>query len=228
MTETRVVALVDLERIKFGMVDNLLPRHQLIVNFLTEKAPKRFTAGEIAKATKLSIHTVANEMPVVMRFNDTIQRGIVRHNKGYRYYVGKPEGQISYQKPPAEPYSYRDFARVAQIVVQPDYQPALSLDKLGWKLPVAMTLVLNAASTQDYSKLGRARQLIEELSSSVDTLSTVIERLLATPELWSTQLHSYLVGPQSEENLEIMLQLTRQALAHWGKLEASKQTDPNY
>jgi hypothetical protein len=207
------------------MTDKLLPRHRLIIDYLTSQAPKRLTVDEIAKHCKIAKSTVRNEMLIVLQLSPKVQRSVRAKERGrgtYQYYVGAPEtsdlpkGFEDWAKPIS---TVNEVGQIFSVTTAEGYVSAPA--RLGWKLPLALCQLVDAALSDDLSKLGEARQAVEELSDAATAYAVVLSRVLATTELWDDP--RWLTAGMPEENLEKLGETTRQALARYAKLDPSKQ-----
>lgn len=199
---------------------SLQPRHQVIIDFLTKNAPKRYSAKDIASNCKLTATTTGNEMLTVMRLHPKIQRSV--RGRVYKYYIGEPDAvsldmvdkRLSDWGKPIP--SRADIGGIYDASTSEDYKPAVA--KLAWKLGLVMAMVGKAATTGDLSSLSEARRALEEISDSATAYAVTLSRILSTEELWADP--AWLVQGMPEENLEKLRERSRQAIERLAKLHS--------
>lgn len=211
------------------MTDKLLPRHRLIIDYLTSQAPKRLTVDEIAKHCKIAKSTVRNEMLIVLQLSSKVQRSVRAKERGrgtYQYYVGAPEtsdlpkGFEDFGKPIP---SVAEIGSMFEVTTRENYTPVVT--KSAWKLPVALCQVVDSALTGDSSKLGKARQAVESLLAAATAYAVTLSRILSTDELWEDP--AWLTAGLPEENLEKLAETTRQTLERHAKLNQHPKEQDN-
>lgn len=202
---------------------SLQPRHQAIIDFLTNNSPKRYSAKEIANSLNHTASTTGNEMLTIMRLCPKVQRSV--RGRVYKYYVGDPEKDLPEKlKDYGKATTLSDIGAIWQACTKADYVP--SVVKSTWKLPQAMALITKAALSDNVSTLSQARKALEDLSELATAYAVTLSRVLSTDELWADP--AWLVQGMPEENLEIVAETTRQTLGRLAKLDPSKtETETN-
>lgn len=197
-------------------------RHYRVIEFLEANPKKRYGVDEIAKALSLSLSVLRNELPHL-----ALAGYIKRKPDGRTFdYFADPNTTISKTpNPDAKALSKAEFGSLAYALANPNYEP--KLNKLAWNLPWVNAQLLNAAVTGDTSQLEPCRSQLTTLLNAAKDYVAVLERLLATPRLWDASLARWLTEGLSEENLEKLHELARQALAAHSRLESSKEAPEN-
>jgi DNA-binding MarR family transcriptional regulator len=197
----------------------LQPRHNRLINYLSERSPTGFGVDELAAKLILSRHTLANELPKLANEGYVRRRAVGRT---FDYYIDKTPSRYMPIARTIEPYSQANFGILFQTIIRPDYTPALT--KLDWSIPFTVAHLARAAATGDLSQQPIAKKALESFLEALEATELACRKLLATPQLWDAALPNWLTAGLTEASLEKLLELTSQATQRWGRLEPSAPT----
>lgn len=197
----------------------LQPRHNRLINYLSERSPTGFGVDELATKLILSRHTLANELPKLANEGYIKRRAVGRT---FDYYIDKTPSRYMPMAQTIEPYGPAQFGILFQTIVKPDYKPVLT--KLDWSMPFTVAHLARAAATGDLSYQQPAKQALESFLEAMEATELACRKLLATPQLWDANLSNWLTAGLTEENLEKLEELTRQAIEKHGRLTPDTPT----
>jgi predicted ArsR family transcriptional regulator len=199
----------------------LQPRHTKVIEYLTERSPKRFILDELAAKLNLSMAVLRNEAPKLVAEGHICRKAVGRT---YEYYVGKTESRYKVTTKKAPPVEKQEMLTALAKIAESDYEPKLY--DLAWNQPKAIiTLAWYALTGSNPPE--SCRKALSDTADRVDAYALSVRGLLATEQLWDGRLQSWLTSGLSEKNLEIFEQLTRQAVEAHGRLVPDTEDQPS-
>jgi hypothetical protein len=199
----------------------LMPRHERLISYLNERSPAKFGLDELANVLNLSSAVLRNEAPQLVKMGYLKRKATGRT---FEYYVEKTPSRYMPIAQQARAATQAEFGSLLYAIVKPGYKPVLT--KLDWSMPFTVAHLARAAATGDLTQQATARQALESFLEAMEATELACRKLLATPQLWDANLSNWLTAGLTEENLEKLEELTRQAIEKHGKLQPQEREEP--